>query len=194
MGSQPGVVVHHLEPHVSQTARAGARDRPTAPEIYTQQWRPELHDSVAQTLTRMLLDIARFKTDQKGRRSALEQLDELEASTSQALAGLLKDSQSEAIVSTALPIRSDGGVMTQALAGQVPNLVSSTRQPEGLTRREVEILTLLAKGLTNKQIAYHLKISDKTVRNHVSTFYTKLGVRDRVHAVLYAVRKGLVKA
>jgi DNA-binding CsgD family transcriptional regulator len=193
LGSQPWVVLHHPEPRVSQAGRAAARHRSTTTEIHTQRGlAPELHDSAAQTLTRMLLDIARFKTDQIGRRSALEQLDALETSTSQVLAGLLKDSQSEAFVS-AVPIRSGDGVMTPTAAG-VLNPMIGTRQSDGLTRREVEILILLAQGLTNKQIAYRLKISDKTVRNHVSTFYTKLGVRDRAHAVLYAVKKGLVKA
>jgi DNA-binding NarL/FixJ family response regulator len=62
-----------------------------------------------------------------------------------------------------------------------------------LTDREVEILTLLANGMGNKQIAYGLKISEKTVRNHVSNMYQKLGIYDRTQAVLYAVRKGLVE-
>jgi len=65
---------------------------------------------------------------------------------------------------------------------------------DGLTRREVEILRLLAEGQANKQIAYQLRISEKTVRNHISNFYAKIGVGDRSQAVLYAVRKGLVEA
>ncbi|MDR0358271.1 MAG: LuxR C-terminal-related transcriptional regulator [bacterium] len=47
--------------------------------------------------------------------------------------------------------------------------------------------------MANKQIAYKLKISEKTVRNHVSNTYEKLGIYDRSQAVLYAVRKGLVE-
>jgi len=61
------------------------------------------------------------------------------------------------------------------------------------TAREVEILKMLATGMANKQIAYKLTISEKTVRNHVSNMYEKLDIYDRAQAVLYAVRKGLVE-
>ena len=65
---------------------------------------------------------------------------------------------------------------------------------DGLTARELEILKLLAMGIANKQIAFRLKISEKTVRNHVSNMYEKLNISDRAQAALYAVRKGLVEA
>jgi DNA-binding NarL/FixJ family response regulator len=64
---------------------------------------------------------------------------------------------------------------------------------DGLTRREVEVLTLLATGLGNKQVAFQLHISHYTVRNHLSSLYEKLGINARSQAVLYAVRRGLVK-
>jgi DNA-binding NarL/FixJ family response regulator len=108
---------------------------------------------------------------------------------------LLKDSQPEAIVSAMLSILSGERVMTQSVADQFLNLMSGGSQKaryDGMTRREVEILRLLGQGLTNKLIAYRLKISEKTVRNHISNFYAKLGVGDRSQALLYAVRKGLV--
>src|SRR2546422_7595417 len=110
---------------------------------------------------------------------------------------LLKDSQPEAILSAMLAIMSGERVMTQSIADQFLNLLAGGGVPkeryDGMTRREVEILKLLGQGLTNKQIAYRLKISEKTVRNHISNFYAKLGVGDRSQAVLYAVRKGLVE-
>ena len=53
-------------------------------------------------------------------------------------------------------------------------------------------MKLLAGGMANKQIAYALSISEKTVRNHVSNMYEKLNVYDRTQAALYAVRKGLI--
>jgi len=109
---------------------------------------------------------------------------------------LLKDSQPEAIVSAMLAILSGERVMTPSVADQFLNLMAGGSQKaryDGMTRREVEILRLLGQGLTNKQIAYRLKISEKTVRNHISNFYSKLGVGDRSQAVLYAVRKGLVE-
>jgi DNA-binding NarL/FixJ family response regulator len=64
---------------------------------------------------------------------------------------------------------------------------------DGLTAREIEILKLMAKGQANKQIAFGLKISEKTVRNHISHIYEKLHIYDRAQAVLYAVRKALVE-
>ena len=61
-----------------------------------------------------------------------------------------------------------------------------------LTERETEIVTALARGAGNKQIARSLAISEKTVRNHVSNIYKKLHIYDRTEAVLYAIREGLV--
>jgi DNA-binding NarL/FixJ family response regulator len=109
---------------------------------------------------------------------------------------LLKDSQPEAVVSAALATLSGERVMTKSVSEQFLNLLDGRSQKErygGMTGREIEILRLLGQGQTNKQIAYRLKISQKTVRNHISNFYSKLGVRDRSQAVLYAVRKGLVE-
>jgi DNA-binding NarL/FixJ family response regulator len=109
---------------------------------------------------------------------------------------LLKDSQLESIVSAILSIMSGERVMTPSVADQFFNLSAGGSQKaryDGMTRREVEILRLLGQGMSNKQVAYQLKISEKTVRNHISNFYAKLGVGDRSQAVLYAVRKGLVE-
>jgi len=60
-----------------------------------------------------------------------------------------------------------------------------------LTRREMEVLELLGKGLRNKDIAEHLYLSEKTVRNHVSSIFLKLQVNDRTEAALLAARHGL---
>ena len=60
-------------------------------------------------------------------------------------------------------------------------MLTGTRTPKfygRLTRREIEILELLAEGLANKQIAYRLKISERTVRNDVSNMYVKLNTYD----------------
>ena len=64
--------------------------------------------------------------------------------------------------------------------------------PAGLTRREVEVLVLLARGLSNPQIATELTISRKTVSSHLEHIYSKLGVRTRTEAALYAMQNGLV--
>jgi HD-GYP domain-containing protein (c-di-GMP phosphodiesterase class II) len=64
--------------------------------------------------------------------------------------------------------------------------------PQGLTRREVEVLRLVARGASTKQIARRLSISPKTVDGHLQRIYPKIGVGTRAGATLYAVRSGLV--
>ena len=61
-----------------------------------------------------------------------------------------------------------------------------------LTARELEVLQLLAQGMANKQIALRLKISEHTVKFHVSSIYTKLGAANRTEAVRLGVRRGLI--
>jgi NarL family two-component system response regulator LiaR len=63
--------------------------------------------------------------------------------------------------------------------------------PERLTRREREVLELIARGLSNKRIARELGIAEKTVKTHVGHVLAKLGVTDRTQAALHAVRAGL---
>lgn len=110
---------------------------------------------------------------------------------------VLKDSQPAAIVSSMLTVMAGERVMASAVANRVVDMLSGATTPkefyDGLTAREVEILKLLAAGQANKQIASQLRISEKTVRNHVSNMYAKLQIYDRAQAVLYAVRKGLVE-
>jgi DNA-binding NarL/FixJ family response regulator len=62
-----------------------------------------------------------------------------------------------------------------------------------LSPREVEILDNIAQGMTNKQVAYSLSISEQTVKNHMSSILRKLSVNDRTQAVVYAMRQGWIK-
>ncbi|GAA3214437.1 response regulator transcription factor [Actinocorallia longicatena] len=61
-----------------------------------------------------------------------------------------------------------------------------------LTERENEVLTEIARGRSNREIAHELGISEKTIKTHVSSLLMKLGVQDRTQAALYAIRNGLV--
>ena len=64
----------------------------------------------------------------------------------------------------------------------------------GISAREAEILALVARGLSNREVASRLFLAPKTVSNHVEHIYTKLGVRTRTEAALFAMRHGLVEA
>jgi DNA-binding NarL/FixJ family response regulator len=110
---------------------------------------------------------------------------------------VLKDAEPSAISSSIMAVLSGERVMAGAVANRVLDMLTGASTPkefyDGLTAREVEILKLMAVGKPNKQIAFSLKISEKTVRNHISHIYEKLQIYDRAQAVLYAVRKALVE-
>jgi DNA-binding NarL/FixJ family response regulator len=64
---------------------------------------------------------------------------------------------------------------------------------QALSNREMEVLSYVTKGMSNKQIALNLKISQQTVKNHVTSILRKLGVDDRTQATIYAIRRGWVR-
>jgi DNA-binding NarL/FixJ family response regulator len=65
-------------------------------------------------------------------------------------------------------------------------------RPAGLTAREIEVLRLLARGMTNKAIAAHLVIAPKTASNHIEHIYSKIDAPNRAAAGLFAVQHGLL--
>jgi DNA-binding NarL/FixJ family response regulator len=67
------------------------------------------------------------------------------------------------------------------------------RADDPLTPRELEVVKLIAEAYTNKQIAETLKLSEKTVESHRANVFAKLGIRDRVELVRYAIRRGLIE-
>ena len=71
-----------------------------------------------------------------------------------------------------------------------PNV--GTDQRRGLTSRELDVLRLAARGLSNRDIAHLLTITPKTVGNHIEHIYTKIGETNRAGAALFAMRNGLV--
>jgi DNA-binding NarL/FixJ family response regulator len=85
----------------------------------------------------------------------------------------------------------DPAVQAHVLAGLAEG-ADAPALPDGLTPREAEVLTLIAEGLSNPQIAERLVVSQATVKSHVNRVFAKAGVRDRAQAVAYAYRNGLV--
>ncbi len=81
--------------------------------------------------------------------------------------------------------------LTRRLLGHVKPQTQA-EIPDTLTEREREILSLMARGWSNRQISRELRIADITVRTHVSRVLAKLGAGNRVEATLYALRSGLV--
>jgi DNA-binding NarL/FixJ family response regulator len=110
---------------------------------------------------------------------------------------VLKDALPEAIISSIVAVDSGERVLSDTVAKRVVEIASGVRTADeatdGMTGREIEVLKLMSSGLANKQIGYRLRISEKTVRNHISHIYEKIGVVDRAQAALYAVRKGLIQ-
>jgi NarL family two-component system response regulator LiaR len=92
-----------------------------------------------------------------------------------------KASRGEALLAPSVAAR-----LMQEVAGERP-------AASGLTERELEVLRLIARGMSNKQIAHELVVSEKTVKTHVSNILAKLHLADRTQAALYAVREGLAE-
>jgi HD-GYP domain-containing protein (c-di-GMP phosphodiesterase class II) len=88
--------------------------------------------------------------------------------------------------------RLDGEVVEAVLGAAGHQVARRIEGPAGLTRREIEVLQLIARGCSNKDIAARLVISPKTAGTHVEHIYTKLGVSTRAEAGLFAVQHGLL--
>lgn len=90
--------------------------------------------------------------------------------------------------------RSDiGQVVDSIRTAAAENVGEDTRRIALLSRREREIIVLVAEGFDNDNIGKRLNISDKTVRNHLSVIFDKLGVPDRLGLAVYAFREGLAQ-
>jgi DNA-binding NarL/FixJ family response regulator len=106
---------------------------------------------------------------------------------------LLKGASQEEIVSGIRSVASGGMVFGAQVSAQVSARVAAAdrRRLPALTVREEEVLALMADGRTNTEIAGRLVLSDKTVRNHITNVFAKLGVSDRRGAVSLAREAGL---
>jgi DNA-binding NarL/FixJ family response regulator len=112
---------------------------------------------------------------------------------------LLKNAAPEEVVRAVRSVAAGDGVLDPAVAGRIMARFArrsppaeSRRALESLTEREKDVLALLARGFNNVEVAAALEVSEATAKTHVSRVLTKLGVRDRVQAVIYAYESGFV--
>lgn len=107
---------------------------------------------------------------------------------------LLKDVAPAELEAAIRTVHDGGALLDPHVVGSVMAEVAAGTPPPGvdeLTRREREVLRLLADGLSNRELAAALYVSEKTVKTHVSSILTKLRLADRTQAALFAVRHGL---
>jgi DNA-binding NarL/FixJ family response regulator len=107
---------------------------------------------------------------------------------------LLKDADAEQVVDAIREVCRGEMPLGPAVSRQLARAFSAPRPValDTLTTREHEVLRLLAAGLSNRELAHRLSISERTARTHVSSILDKLGLRSRTQAALYAVQHGLV--
>lgn len=109
---------------------------------------------------------------------------------------VLKDSESAVLKKAIYKIHSGDNYIDFTMVPMLNEKIAQEKEKveeEKLTRREIEVLKLLAEGLFNKEIAYKLSISEKTVKNHVSNIFKKIGVFDRTQAAVYAIKNNIVE-
>lgn len=110
-----------------------------------------------------------------------------------AMGYILKDADSKVLVEAVRSVSAGQTYIQPTMANELVNeykrMKSGSDDPRNLlTEREIEVLKLLSKGMLNKEIAKELFISEKTVKNHISSIFRKLNVQDRTQAAVYAIK------
>jgi NarL family two-component system response regulator LiaR len=119
----------------------------------------------------------------------------LEAIKAGATSYLLKTAGAAEVIEAVRAAARGESRLDPAVAARVLQEVRSPSRPagaDGLTQREIEVLTLVARGRGNRAIADQLFIGEETVKTHISNILTKLHLADRTQAAIYALRRGLV--
>lgn len=115
---------------------------------------------------------------------------------------VVKDDKPEAMIQAVQSAAEGKGYLPPLIAKRVLQGVagsmngykdSKAKTSTPLTSREISVLRLMAEGRRHKEIARDLCISERTVGNHVNSIYNKLGIYDRAQAIVYAIKKGIVR-
>jgi DNA-binding NarL/FixJ family response regulator len=109
-----------------------------------------------------------------------------------AISYLLKDTESDKLCDAIRAAAAGEVRLSPEVAARLMREVGSPASPETLTDRETEVLRVLARGLSNSEIAGELFISEATVKTHVSSILAKLELPSRTRAALYALKIGLI--
>ncbi|MBB3604059.1 DNA-binding NarL/FixJ family response regulator [Mycolicibacterium sp. BK556] len=114
---------------------------------------------------------------------------------------VLKDSPAEELIRAVRAVAAGHGYLDPAVTGRILSAYRNTAQParpspalDGVTPRELDVLTLIARGRTNGEIAHELGISALTVKTHIGRIFTKLGLRDRASAIVFAYDNRIVSS
>jgi len=111
---------------------------------------------------------------------------------------VLKDADSSEVIWAIRTVAAGGLVIDGAMAGRLFHqfkMVSELAEKgnkEGLTTRELEILRLIAAGASNREIGDKLFLSEKTIKNYITSIFQKLQTNDRTQAAVYAIQRGLI--
>lgn len=112
-----------------------------------------------------------------------------------ALGFVLKDAMPAEFLRAARTVAEGGSYVDPRVAGDFirrRSLVNGRSDPDELSQREVEIVCLIARGCSNREISTRLVLSEKTVKNYISRIFSKLGIAARTQAAAYAFRAGMV--
>jgi DNA-binding NarL/FixJ family response regulator len=115
----------------------------------------------------------------------------IEALDSGAIGYILKDAESDELVRGVRAAAAGDSPLSPRAARALVTARRGRRPFEELTARELDVLKLVARGLSNKQIAWRLAISEKTVKAHMTSIFGRIGVGDRTQAALWAQRHGV---
>ena len=112
---------------------------------------------------------------------------------------VLKDADSFEVTRALRTVASGGSILDAAMTARLFHQFrsiseqSDKRNSEGLTDRELEILSLIASGASNREIGERIFLSEKTIKNYITSIFQKLQTTDRTQAAVYAIQHGLIK-